>query len=179
MLPAGPKYVIDACAIIDLDGGLGQPTALTTDDATREYVWGEVIILIEAGRLVTVFEVMKEVKRYAPDAWERLKGYKKFVSRRTPSRLILAGQIIEDYPDLVDDLDARTHTKEPGDPYVIAYAELNQGVVVVTNEKAKHERSKNNKKGTHIPDVCLEKGIPCKKLDELVTEEGMWPEPNP
>ena len=83
-------------------------------------------------------------------------------------------EIQDQFPDLVDDLYTRSNTREPADPFIIAYAKLNSGVVVVTNEKPKSLRSKNNRK-TKIPDVCDFYDIPCCNLHKFVTLEELWP----
>ncbi len=62
--------------------------------------------------------------------------------------------------------------REPADPYIIAYAEINC-VTVVTDELLKEDRSQNNKSGDHIPDVCDALGIDWLYLQDFAAIENL------
>lgn len=152
-----PTYVIDTSALMDFHG-YNTHSAYTADAVEKERVWLEIEDMIRESRLVTVRAVWPELQRYVPECCERLKLLRKtFVKADTAELLIRAGQLVELYPTLVPDLNERPNTREPADPYIIAYAELFTAQIV-TSEKHKWEvsRHKNNE---HIPDVCDALGL--------------------
>ena len=154
--------------------GYNAPTAYTQDEVVKERIWSGIITLVEAGSLVTVRAVRHELKNNAPDCHRRFRNvWGKFVKRDTPPLLIEAGQILDSYPSLVRSLDRRTNDREPADPYIIAYALLNAGVRVVTNELPKSRRSPNNRSGYRIPDVCDDLNLGWMSLADLVRAENL------
>jgi hypothetical protein len=59
---------------------------------------------------------------------------------------------------------------EEADAYVVALAQLRDGIVVTQETSAAEKR---NPKRTHfIPDVCRELGLPCISLMGLMRKEG-------
>ena len=153
-----PVYVIDVCAIMDLYG-FNQATALTQDPAARDIAWTNLMAMIEAGEVVTVYAAKNELERRARPCFFRLKPlFPKFVKRDSAQLIERAGDICSVFPSLVKRMDMLSSDREPADPYIIAYAEIND-VTVITDELQKEDRSQNNKSGDRIPDVCDALGV--------------------
>ncbi len=145
-------YVIDVSAIMNLQG-YNKGTAFTQNPKEREAAWANLVTMIQTGRVVTVFAAKGELERRSRDCYYRLKPYLRVFAKHDTTELIIrAGQICEQFPTLVPRFD-QLIDREPADPYLIAYGEIN-GVTVVTDEKHKKDRTPQNRSGDHIPDVC-------------------------
>lgn len=106
-------YTIDNSAIMDLHG-YNPSTSYTNDPNRREQVWHGMESLITDGRLSMVRPVRDEMKRRAPDCYERLRAFEKQLVRQDTADLLIAvGQIIDQFEGLVGDLNNRSHTREP------------------------------------------------------------------
>ena len=62
---------------------------------------------------------------------------------------------------------------EEADAYVIALAQLRNGIVVTQETSAAEKR--NPRRPMFIPDVCREMGVPCVSLLGLMRREGWVP----
>ena len=67
--------------------------------------------------------------------------------------MIRAAEIRDQFPSLLPHLDRIPSDREPADPYIIAYAQMHD-LTVVTNELHRSDRTRSNKSGDHVPDVC-------------------------
>ena len=171
---ASTVYVIDTCALMDLQG-YNVGSEITVDENVRECLWQGLERLIDDKRLLTVRAVRDELKRRAPICYDRLKPrFRRFVVRDSVGLFTEVIRIQDTYPALVRDLEKRTNGRDPADPYLVAHAKLN-GHVLVTSELGRSQRTRNNRRGIHIPDVCSTESIICKNLIDLITEESLWP----
>lgn len=166
------SYVIDTCALLDLDG-YNQDTAFTNDVQVKERIWGGVLRLIQAERLVTVRAVRDEIERKAPSIVERLQPVWSIFTQSDSIELFAETQrVIAQFPNLVPNIDKLAANRDPGDPYVIAYARLT-GARVVTNELPKELRTRNSRKEIHIPDACRVRGLQWDSLRDFVAFEDL------
>lgn len=74
----------------------------------------------------------------------------------------LARQISEQFPGWAD------RKRNGADPFVIALAEMN-GLRVITGERL---TGATNPRKVRIPDVCLQRGVACGSLLDLIRAEG-------
>lgn len=122
--------------------------------------------LIHAGNARAVELVREEINAVAPadlQAWAR--GSADLFVPMTADIQQAGAQIEARYPDLMDPRGLH----ESADAYVIALAQLNNGVVV-SQETSAQEKSRNRR--THfIPDVCRDLGIPCINLLGMMRRE--------
>ncbi len=100
-----------------------------------------------------------------PDLKTWVSSHKTLFAPLAPDVQLEAAAIEAKYPDLLD-------IKSPyqsADPYVIAFAKL-QGGVVISQETSVQEKRSPAKKH-YIPDVCRDLGVPCINLLGLMRRE--------
>ncbi len=127
---------------------------------------GRIDSLIEAGRLATpelVHEELDSVGTGELSAWAEARP-----SIWIPNADVLAAavSIQARFPGL---LDPKAEYEE-ADAYVIALAQLHDGVVVTSETPAADKR--RPRRALFVPDVCRELGIPCINLLGLMRREG-------
>ena len=143
----GPTYVIDSNC---LDHIKRRPDA--------NLAWDTIIRLIEEGRLKIVEQAMNEIQNVDPEAYERLRPYRRALMERiTPDLLAEAGRISDRYRRM----SRPYHQNDTADPWLVA-AGTTKGYTVVTDERKRRQR---------IPVVCEREGVPCINLDELLEAE--------
>jgi hypothetical protein len=100
-----------------------------------------------------------------PDLRSWAKRQKGLFVPMDPETQAEGSRIEAQYPDLLD-----PNSPFPAaDAYVIAFARLNNGVVVSQETSASEKR--HPKKEHYIPDVCRDLGIPCINLLGLMRKE--------
>lgn len=70
-----------------------------------------------------------------------------------------ARKVLRDYPNIINVLNTKKASSN-GDPFIIATAMVNEGIVVT------QERAGENK----IPNVCKAFNIPCINLEQFIDE---------
>ncbi|MBM3888076.1 MAG: DUF4411 family protein [Verrucomicrobia bacterium] len=122
--------------------------------------------LVKSGDFRAVELVKDEINAIGtPDLKTWAGNHKNLFAPLTPDVQLEAAAIEAKYPDLTD-------PKSPyqsADAYVIAFAKLQNGVVV-SQETSVHEK-RNPAKKHYIPDVCRDLGVPCINLLGLMRKE--------
>ncbi|MDC8448171.1 MAG: DUF4411 family protein [Nitrospira sp.] len=122
--------------------------------------------LIRGNEFKAVELVKEEINAVGtPDMKTWAASHKSLFALLTPDIQLEAASIESKYPDLLD-------VKSPyqsADAYVIAFAKLNNGVVI-SQETSVHEK-RNPAKKHYIPDVCRDLGVPCINLLGLMRKE--------
>ena len=143
------KYVIDACALIDAAKNYNM------SKRTFSNIWEILDTMVEDGRLISSAEILDELKDDDIERWG--KQHKKAflpLSREIQEK---ATEILEKYPNMIK---ISTKASSNGDPFLIATA-LVEGGVVVTNEK----RGENK-----IPNICEKMGVEHIDLNGFLNE---------
>ena len=143
------KYVIDACALIDAAKNYNM------SKKTFSNIWETFNEMVEDGRLISSAEILDELKDDDIEKWG--KQHKKAflpLSREIQEK---ATEILEKYPNMIK---IATKANSNGDPFLIATA-LVEGGVVVTNEK----RGENK-----IPNICEKMGVGHIDLNGFLDE---------
>jgi hypothetical protein len=125
--------------------------------------WKEIDGLIEAGRLYSSVEVLREIERKDDELhdWCRARAdIFKPIDDGVQDQVI---EIMGLYPRLVDTVKGRSGA----DPFVIALARMNDPEWIVLSEE-----SNGRKDSPKIPDVCHGEGLRCMRLVELIVEEN-------
>jgi hypothetical protein len=135
--------------------------------ATFKKLWPDLETLVEAGELVSVEEVFKEVQRLT-DSDHLLKWvdeHKHIFSSPTEPEMDFVAEIfsVKHFQQLVSQ-DALLRGGLVADPWVIARAHALDGCVV-TEERIKPQAAK-------IPNVCAHFGIKCTNLEGLLEDRG-------
>lgn len=122
--------------------------------------------LIKGNEFKAVELVKEEINAVGtPDMKTWAGGHKSLFVPLTPDIQVEAAAIEARYPDLLD-------VKSPyqsADAYVIAFAKLQNGIVI-SQETSAHEK-RNPKKNHYIPDVCRDFGVPCINFLGLMRKE--------
>lgn len=143
------KYVIDASALIDAAKNYNM------SKKTFSNIWETLDKLVKEGRLVSSVEIMDELKDDDVEKWGKLhKEVFLPLSREIQGE---ATEILGQYPNMIK---IATKGSPNGDPFLIATAII-EGGVIVTNEK------KNENK---IPYVCEKMEIECTELNGFLNE---------
>jgi hypothetical protein len=124
--------------------------------------WDRVDGLIKEKRLISPIEVFFETKKRS----DELHGWLK--SRKADMFLELddavqneAASLLARFPRLVGENKLNTSA----DPFVIAFALVNGGLVVTEEKPTGSDRK------PHIPDVCAAFGVECKSLIDMIRTE--------
>jgi hypothetical protein len=167
-------YVIDCCAIIDLE--LANRDILPgLDSNARERIWSGLEALIKQGRLVTVQQSRAELERHCPTALARLKRYKRrFFLANTVELYTTVMEVFRVWPQQARKTETLQPNREPADPYLIALAYL-RGHVLVTSEKPRSLRTPSNRSGLRIPDICdlMQPPVRCYSMAKLIATEQL------
>ncbi len=156
-------YVLDTSALIMLD------VTFPSDNAVFVAVWDEMEDMIRDGTLRTIDYVEAEINEYEGkktflQQWT--KHHKSaFVRTTTEACIIAAIPIInEEYSSGFFDAKKLAAGKEKADPYLIAYAQVND-CTVVTNE--------NPQKPNKIPMVAQKNKVRCIGVYDFIQELGL------
>lgn len=142
--PGDPIYLVDTCVWVNV----------RDVDGDSEEIWGRLFLLIEAGRVKTVRQVMVELERRWPDVYARLKPFKRklVVSDAITYTADVAAEVRAvhaQHPGLYDQLGLGN----PADPWLVAIGKT-QSAVVVTDE-----RSTGKQYQRKIPYVCTQRNV--------------------
>lgn len=80
--------------------------------------------------------------------------------------------LLDEVPQWAEEISQAKYTREPADAYIVALANI-RGFMVVTNEKHRNDRSRNNRRGIRIPDVCDQVGVPWLYLADFIATERL------
>ena len=139
------KYVIDACALIDAAKNYNM------SKKTFSNIWETLDKLVEEGRLISSKEILDELKDDDIEEWG--KNHKEAFLSLSKEIQEKVTEILGQYPNMIK---ITTKGNSNGDPFLIATA-IVEGGVIVTNEK---------KNGDKIPVVCEKMGIELKEGEE-------------
>lgn len=130
---------------------------------TFPVVWEQMSKLVDAGRLIFIDEVARELKRKDDGAYE-------WVNSRSTSVVSIDEEIQDAVTELLRVhqrmLDTRRN-KSGADPFVIALAQVRQCSVL------SGEQSTGSLERPKIPDVCDAVGVPCVNLLKMFRDEGL------
>ena len=143
------KYVIDACALIDAAKNYNM------SKKTFSNIWETLDKMVEDGCLISSAEILDELKDDDIEKWG--KQHKKAflpLSREIQEK---ATEILEKYPNMIK---ITTKANSNGDPFLIATA-LVEGGVIVTNER----RGENK-----MPNICEKMGVEHIDLNGFLNE---------
>lgn len=143
------KYVIDACALIDAAKNYNM------SKKTFSNIWETLDRLVEEGRLISSLEILDELKDDDIEKWGI--NHKDAFIPLSKEIQLKATQILKQYPNMIK---ISTKGNSNGDPFLVATAIIENGVVV-TNEK------KNENK---IPYICEKLGIEYLDLNGFLNE---------
>lgn len=150
-------YVFDTNVFIAL--GFYYPSRFPT-------IWDKLSRLVDSGDIVSVKEVKNELELYCsyPHVMEWVVSNKKIFKKPTDRELKIVSEILRDtrFRGLVK-LKKILDGKPVADPFVIASASFNEGIIVT------EETFKVN--GARIPTVCREIGVECINVEEFLTRE--------
>ncbi len=134
-------------------------------------LWNRIETLIEEGRLICSQKVHEELRKQDDLLlrWANKNG-KVFIGLNA-EQYVLAKQIVDKYPDIVD----KDKETEDADPYVIALAILKQRDVEMLGDtcvvvSAETEQKKKNK--TKIPVACEGFSVRHMYFVEVIDREG-------
>ena len=122
--------------------------------------------LAAAGRLIAPALVREESEKVGSQGLKQWTDGHTTVFVKTGDLLAPAQAIQGQFPGL---LDPKAEFEE-ADAYVIALAQLRDGIVVTQETPAAEKR--NPRRSHFIPDVCRDLGIPCINLLGLMRREG-------
>ncbi len=143
------KYVIDACALIDAAKNYNM------SKKTFSNIWETLDKLVEEGRLISSKEILDELKDDDIEEWG--KNHKEAFLSLSKEIQEKVTEILGQYPNMIK---ITTKGNSNGDPFLIATA-IVEGGVIVTNEK---------KNGDKIPVVCEKMGIEYTDLNGFLNE---------
>lgn len=125
-------------------------------------LWDKLAERVSDGVLKCSEEVYVELKKKDDGIYDWLKARKEVVVPIDEPIQGIVSELLERYPRLVD-----THrNRSQADPFVIATAEILQGVVVTG------EKPRGNLEVPKIPDVCEARNIRCISFLEMLRELG-------
>lgn len=125
-------------------------------------LWDRVDRLIEAGRLVTPEECVEELAAQDDDLHKWVKARAdKLVVPTTRAVMVEARSVLAAHPFLTKSGTGRGKA----DPFVIALAVI-RGDTVVTQERG------GSSDKPRIPYVCLDRGVNCIAMLDVITAEG-------
>jgi uncharacterized protein YacL len=152
----GPMiYCIDTSAILD-----GWARWYPIDNFPA--YWDNIESLIKKDELICPEVVLDELKRKEDGAHKWFKARGQAVRPLTEEIQIVAKQILDKYPRLLDSLKGRSGA----DPFVIALAQV-QNAKVITGEI-----SRKSEKKASIPDVCDALGVRYINSVGLIREQN-------
>lgn len=124
--------------------------------------WDRLDSLIEAKRLFSSVEVLKEIKRKDDELYDWCKPREALFVPIDDDIQDHVIAIMGSYPKLVDTSKGRSGA----DPFVIGLARMNGKPWHVLSEE-----NPGRANSPKIPDVCIAEGIRCLRLVELIQEE--------
>lgn len=125
-------------------------------------VWQRLDELIQAGKLVAVDEVLRELERGDDDIFKWAKERNQAFHALDHDIQSAVQEVLSEFPKLVD---SRTG-KSFGDPFVVAHAKC-RSLTVVTGEMG------GTAMRPKIPNVCTHFGIRCISIVEMFRELGL------
>lgn len=149
-------YCIDTSALIDAWIRWYPPDSFPT-------LWARIAELVDTTQLISSDEVLQELKRKEGDSLFRwAKEHERMFLPLDADVQLRVNTIMKTHPRLVD---GRTG-KSFADPFVIATAQVRNGVVI-TGEGATGAVDRPK-----IPDVCRDLNIPCIRFTDLIRRES-------
>lgn len=148
-------YSFDTSAIIN-----GQHDLFPCE--TFPSLWGAIESMIADGRIRSVDEVERELRKKDDDAHQWVRAQSQLFVPLDEAVQVATATILTEYPRLV----GKGKNRNGADPFVIALAMVT-GSTVVTEE-----RKTGNLNKPHIPDICEALGVPCVNLVGFVQLEG-------
>jgi len=155
-------YCIDSSSLIDLKPYFSE---------IFKSLWKDIEELINQSRLISPFEVLREIENYDDEVADWARKHKGLFKQLNSEQLYAVSKILSKFPNLID-----PDKKIPdADPFIIALALVRQDemgsllgdkCMVVTQEKpTKGARPK-------IPDVCKHFGIEYIGIREMLNREN-------
>ena len=143
------KYVIDACALINASKNYNMSKKSFT------HIWEAFDGLIESGQLVSSSEIFDELKD--DDIVQWAKEHKESFLPLTKEVQLKTTEILQQFPQTIK---VQTKGCSNGDPFLIATAILEDGVIVTDEGNKNHG----------IPMVCESLGVQYMKLNDMLDE---------
>lgn len=150
-MPEDTVYIFDTCAFDHID-----------DHNASNAIWSRVIELFESGKIRLPKEAFVELERVNPQAYARIKDYRRSATiRRSEVFFLRAGAIAGRYRRM----SGTRKRNDKADPWIVAAALIFDNHVVVTDEKYGKRQS--------IPKVCEREGADCLSLNDFIGAEGL------
>ena len=135
-------------------------------------LWKEVDKLVQVGKFTSVREVHRELagKNYEADFSKWYKKHRAIFTIPSRDEQEFVGQILDRKP--FDQMIPLKHRRLGGmvaDPFIIAKAKMNKGVVV-TEEKSKNPQP--NALDCKIPTVCRYYGVECINFEGFMQQQN-------
>lgn len=143
------KYVIDACALINASKNYNM------SKKSFAHIWEAFNELIENGQLISSSEIFEELKD--DDIVQWAKSHKESFLPLTREVQEKTTEILQQFPQIIK---IQTKGSSNGDPFLIATAILENGVIVTDEGNKNHG----------IPMVCESLGISYMKLNDMLDE---------
>ncbi len=125
-------------------------------------VWEKIEELITQGHLRATEEVLYELKKQDDEVYRWARARPGFIVAIDEAIQLEVRDILRHHPKLIDERKNRSGA----DPFVIALAAVNKGIVVCNELPS---RAANR---PHIPDVCATRGIKWIDFLALLRQEG-------
>ena len=145
------KYVIDASVIID--AAKLYPMSIEMFNG----LWQKFEELFEDGRLISSIEIYDEVKDEDAQKW--ISKYKKCFLPLSEEVQKETTRILKENPKMIN-IEKGRKSSSNGDPFLIATAIVNNGVIVTNEKKAENK----------IPNVAQKYGIESINLTDFIKE---------
>ncbi|MDA3823219.1 MAG: DUF4411 family protein [Bacteroidales bacterium] len=149
------KYIIDTCSL----------TAMRRVYPRDVFpsAWDKLDELAESKTIASTEDVLEEIKSQDDEILEWANEYEEIFHPLSEEIQLSAIKILETHENLID----LKKKKSGADPFVIATAMVHS-CAVVTEEKPSGGPSKSK-----IPDVCLDYGVKCMKILDMLRIEGL------
>lgn len=151
----GARYMVDTCSFTELRRAYPRPAF--------DAVWKLVEALAAAGRLLSIDEVLLELKAQDDEVSAWASAHESIFLPLAEDIQVRAREVLAQYPTLVD----WKRRKSSADPFVIAAAEVKNATVVT------QEKPSGGPPAVKIPDVCRGRRVQCIPLLEMLVAEDL------
>lgn len=148
-------YVIDACALINAAQNYNM------SKKSFAHIWSALDEMIQNGELISSSEIMEELKDDNLKLWA--KQHKECFVPLTRDVQEKTVEVLAQFPTMIK---IRSSGNSNGDPFLVATAALQDGGIIVTDEKLGDSKTKDYK----IPNVCQAMNIPYINLHTFLDQ---------
>ena len=152
-------YVLDTNALI-------RATTLRVDADLQDRIWTNLGGLMDDGRATTVDVVFDELKRNAPECFDRVQARRAapFMVRKRQLMVVECAPVLQRVLNDFPSMSGVGQPRDKADAWLVTLA-ATRGHVMVTQESRDHDQK--------IPAACRVLDVECIDLLELVIREGL------